>query len=138
MGDILTRIFLFSVHVWREIRWGNIFLKPRIMLKVQKYDPTSSNIKSNTFGQKRGCLYDKSDIQLDLKLILCCFASPVIYELQVKAARESPAKPWSIWGDLLLSIKSDLRPTTSRTHVPLRSLWFMLRRDKQHDSDYCV
>lgn len=38
------------------------------------------------------------------------FGQSVFYDLRAKAAVESPAKPWSIWRNLLLSIKPDLGP----------------------------
>lgn len=69
--------------------------------------------------------YDDNDNQ-DVEFALFCFDKPDIYELEAKAARESLTKPWSIWGDLLLSIKFDLQLTTARESVPL---WFMLRYD---------
>lgn len=74
----------------------------------------------------------------DLKVILCCLDQPDIYELEAKAAREAPAQPWSIWEDLLLSIKFDLQLTTARDSVPPENLWFMLRHDEWHDSDFYV
>lgn len=68
----------------------------------------------------------------DVEFVLCCFDQPDIYELEAKAARESLTKPRSIWGDLLLSIKFDLRLTTARECVALREsviyteIWLML------------
>lgn len=55
----------------------------------------------------------------NFKVMWRCFNQSDIYDLETKAAMETGAKPRSICGDPLLSIKSDLWRTAARHGVPL-------------------
>lgn len=90
--------------------------------KLQKQNRRYSDYIPDSEMFEHWCnVFDLNDENQDLEFVFCCFSEPDIYEVEAKAARESLTKPWSIWGDLLLSIKFDLQLTTARVCSSLRA-----------------